>query len=176
MKKGMGKQKGSAFERLICTKLSLWVSGNKRDDLFWRSAMSGGRATVKFKKGQDNKSQHGDVSAIASEGEKLLEKVTVECKSYSDLKINSLIFGTPKSNSLLGFWLTHFKECRIQRKIPFLVAKQNHAPFILLLTTVDVKTQVKPLSVFTNHNCIMYNFNEFIKRIPIRKFLNYAKK
>ena len=37
MRSGGGKQKGSAFEREICKKLSLWFTENERDDIFFRS-------------------------------------------------------------------------------------------------------------------------------------------
>ena len=50
-KPGYGKQKGGEYERTVCKKLSLWVSNGTRDDIFWRSAMSGGRATLQRKKG-----------------------------------------------------------------------------------------------------------------------------
>jgi len=46
MRKGGGKAKGASFERDICRRLSLWVSAGKQEDVFWRSAMSGGRSTV----------------------------------------------------------------------------------------------------------------------------------
>ena len=36
--------KGSEFEREMCKCLSLWWTDSKRDDVFWRSAQSGGRA------------------------------------------------------------------------------------------------------------------------------------
>ena len=64
---GYGKQKGSGFERTICHELSMWISHGKHDDLFWRSSMSGGRATVMFKKGGQNRTQNGDITAIQME-------------------------------------------------------------------------------------------------------------
>ena len=68
-----GKLKGGAFEREICVKLSKWVSYGERDDLFWRSAMSGGRQTVGFKKGINRKNQAGDITAIDPIGQKLID-------------------------------------------------------------------------------------------------------
>src|SRR5215216_6431446 len=38
--------KGPQWEREVCRALSLWVTNGERVDVFWRSAMSGGRATV----------------------------------------------------------------------------------------------------------------------------------
>jgi len=41
--------KGSSFEREICTILSKWWTNNERDDVFWRTAGSGARATTRSK-------------------------------------------------------------------------------------------------------------------------------
>lgn len=77
--------KGSQFERDICKRLSLWwSSGNAfaspRDDLFWRTAMSGGRATVRGRQGRETHGQYGDISATHPQGEELLKLVTIELK------------------------------------------------------------------------------------------------
>ena len=80
MRKGGGKEKGSAYERAICKRLSLYVSKGKRDDLFWRSAMSGGRATLQAKKGKKAQAQAGDITSIAAEGNKLTSTFMIECK------------------------------------------------------------------------------------------------
>jgi len=122
MKPGGGKQKGSTFEREMCKKLSLWVSEGKHDDLFWRSAMSGGRATVRAKKGQTTASGHGDITAVTPGGNVLTDKYVIECKSYADLEWSSFVYGK-------GFvWKTWEILCKISyenSKIPFLILKQN---------------------------------------------------
>ncbi|MBM3120244.1 MAG: hypothetical protein FJ006_12010, partial [Chloroflexi bacterium] len=55
--------KGASFERDISRQLSLWWTHGERDDVFWRSSMSGGRATVRAKKGQKTAYQNGDITA-----------------------------------------------------------------------------------------------------------------
>jgi len=57
-------KKGSKFERDTCRKLSLWFSHGKRDDIFWRTAGSGARATVRAKSGKMTADSAGDISAI----------------------------------------------------------------------------------------------------------------
>ena len=47
-KKASGSRKGTPFEREICKEVSLWWSWGERDDLVWRTATSGGRATSRF--------------------------------------------------------------------------------------------------------------------------------
>lgn len=122
MKSGGGKAKGSQFEREICKKLSLWVSEGKSDDLFWRSAMSGGRATVRAKKGEKTKSGHGDITAVTPEGHLLTDKFVIECKNYADLEWSSFIYG---KGFVWKTWDTLYKISLENNKRPFLILKQN---------------------------------------------------
>lgn len=75
-----GNQKGSAFEREICKALSRWWTDGERDDVFWRSSQSGGRATQRAKKGQSTYGSYGDVAAVDPIGEPLLKVFTIELK------------------------------------------------------------------------------------------------
>ena len=131
MRSGGGMQKGSAFERKVCKQLSRWVSCGKRDDVFWRSAMSGGRATIGLRVGINRSAQAGDVVAIAGEGENFLKHFVVECKSRKNLQIHNLI--TKRSGILWKFWVKHLEECKAFSRLPFMVAKQNQQPILLLL-------------------------------------------
>lgn len=77
----MGKsQKGGAFERQTCRDLSEWLSEGKRDDLLWRSSMSGGRATVRGRKGKTTAGHYGDVAATCPQGEPLTRAFAIELK------------------------------------------------------------------------------------------------
>ena len=130
MKKGGGKLKGGAFERLICSKLSLWVTNGKAGDVFWRSAMSGGRATVGKAKGKDFRRQSGDISAVAPEGHTLTNAFYIECKHVADLQLASFVLN--RAGKLFNFWMKTKAEARAHNKLPMLIAKQNHFPIILL--------------------------------------------
>lgn len=72
--------KGSAFEREICKKLSLWWTGNARDDIYWRSSQSGGRATQRLKSGRSTFGSYGDIAFVDPIGEPLLRLFTIELK------------------------------------------------------------------------------------------------
>lgn len=72
--------KGSAFEREICKLLSKWWTSDERDDVFWRSSQSGGRATQRAKKGQRTYGSYGDIAAVDPIGEPLLRYFTIELK------------------------------------------------------------------------------------------------
>lgn len=72
--------KGSTFERKICKDLSLWWTGGKDDDCFWRSSMSGGRATIRGRKGKRTRGHYGDIAATDRVGELLTSLIAFELK------------------------------------------------------------------------------------------------
>lgn len=87
-----GKGKGSQFERDFSRDLSLWWSGGKRKDLFWRSAMSGGMSTV-----TGCEAQSGDIVAVDAEGFPLLDILCFELKcGYRSCQVNDLLDGLGK--------------------------------------------------------------------------------
>jgi hypothetical protein len=137
MKSGGGKAKGSSFEREICKKLSLWVSEGRRDDLFWRSAMSGGRATVRSKVGKATINQLGDITAIDPLGFPLTDKFVIECKNYANLEWSSFIYG---KGFVWKTWEILFKLSLDNNKRPFLILKQNmQKPLVLFGHTTKGK-------------------------------------
>jgi hypothetical protein len=132
MRRGGGKNKGSAFERKICKQLSLWVSLGKQSDCFWRSAISGGRATVQHRKGVKVR-QSGDICSVSPEGHALTNNWYIECKHYKDLDVASFIL--KGVGNLAKFWRTTKREAERHDKDPLLIAKQNNQP-VLVITTV----------------------------------------
>lgn len=122
-----GKQKGSDFERQICKALSLWVSNGKSIDLYWRSAMSGGRATVK--RGQVR--QAGDITAVAPEGHVLTDVFFIECKAYKTLTLDCFI---KWKGTLIDFWDVAVNEAHKYGKIPMLIVKRNNWPILVCMT------------------------------------------
>jgi hypothetical protein len=75
-----GNKKGSGFERQICKQLSLWWTRGERDDVFWRSSQSGGRATVRSRKGKTTAGSYGDIVALDPIGKPLTDLFTIELK------------------------------------------------------------------------------------------------
>jgi len=125
-----GKQKGAAFERECCKKLSLWLSKGQRDDLLWRSAMSGGRATIALARGRQAANQAGDISTVSAFGAVLVDRFVIECKAYRDLNMFGLLTGR---GNLCDFWEILRSQAEEAKKNPMLIAKQNQRPVILLL-------------------------------------------
>lgn len=129
MRSGGGKGKGSAYERQICKQLSLWVTAGKRVDCFWRSAMSGGRATIAKRKGIDIR-QSGDITAVSPEGHALTNRYFIECKHYRSLDLES--FFIAGKGKLASFWKIALREARKHNKDPLLLVRQNRTPDLVI--------------------------------------------
>jgi len=164
MRAGGGKQKGAAFERWLSKQLSLWLSEGKREDLLWRSAMSGGRSTVALRQAKKLGAQAGDLSSIDKLSHSFIERFMVEAKAYQSLEFQNFIKGTGK---LIDFWNVAKREAKRYDKLPMLVAKQNNHPVIVCLSrkgmlTFGLKAKVKVLD--RDLNIVL--MDDFLKTNP----------
>jgi hypothetical protein len=75
-----GAVKGASFERAVCKQLSLWWTHGERDDVFWRTSQSGGRATQRAKVGKSTSGSYGDITSLDPSGIPLLRTFTFELK------------------------------------------------------------------------------------------------
>lgn len=133
MRKGGGGAKGAQYERGICGKLSLWVSNLARNDVFWRSAISGGRAHImsKRKRGRAFNAQSGDITAIHESGGPLLNAFVIECKHLKDIRLMRAVTG--RKHGLPEIWRKLARECDAAgSKLPMLIARQNRLPDVLM--------------------------------------------
>lgn len=90
--------KGAQFEREMCKAFSLWWTKGKRDDIFWRTSNSGGRATARAKKSLETKWQYGDMGFIDPIGESLIHTVVFEFKrGYQTANLHDF-FDNPEGN------------------------------------------------------------------------------
>lgn len=171
MRAGAGKSKGASFEREVCRRLSLYLSGGRRDDLLWRSAMSGGRATIQFDAGRVNLTQSGDVTAVGMEAYDFVERTFVEVKHYRDLRIaRSIVCGT---GDLVAFWKKTVEESSKYGKRPMLVARQNLYPTLVVTKSSD-DVFGDPVMIVLNHwQAHVRLFDEVTKvRIPLQRGAN----
>lgn len=129
MRAGGSKAKGSAYERQICKALSLWVSSGKAVDIFWRSAMSGGRATVSNRKGVSVR-QAGDITAVAPEGHALTDRFYIECKHVQSLDLEA--FCLTGKGALAKFWRVACREAQQHRREPIIIARQNRTADLVI--------------------------------------------
>lgn len=123
--------KGGSFERWVAKSFSLWMTDGKRNDLLWRTAMSGGRATLQRKRGINNIAQVGDISAIDPEGLRLTKHFVVECKHRNDLNLfGGLALGRGR---LFKYWEKLCEEAEAtESRHPLLIACENRQPTLLL--------------------------------------------
>lgn len=129
MRAGGGKQKGSQFERDVCVALSLWVSKGRRRDCFWRSAMSGGRATVHRARGLSAETQAGDISAVHSSGHALTDLFCIECKHVRDVRFDLFLFGGGPTEK---YWRQANAAAKAYRKRPMLIIKNRAGVYAVM--------------------------------------------
>lgn len=164
MRKGGGKAKGASFERDICRQLSLWVSQGKHEDVFWRSAMSGGRSTVAHAKGKRLAAQAGDISCVHPAGHLFAERFLAECKFYADLNYTGLLTG---KGHLVQFWGETLDEAKRYNKMPFLIAKQNRQPTTICLDIIGMTLLAIPpedaILAAPNKGLYIFDADKFFK-------------
>jgi hypothetical protein len=129
--------KGSQFEREICTQLSRWWTDDARDDIFWRSSQSGGRATVRGRKGKSTFGHCGDVAAVDPIGSPLIEAVTIEIKrGYQHAALADLL-ERPKTakQQIWEAWIQQAYEAQQRAGTPYwmIVAKRNQKQAIVVM-------------------------------------------
>ena len=136
----MKASKGSAFEREICKKLSLWwtkYSDQPREDIFWRTAGSGARAKVRGRKNKKTAGQHGDIAAIDPIGKPFIDLLTLELKrGYNKSTIADLLDKPAKAaKQVYEKWFEQAKESAEQAKSVSwaLIVKHNQREPIIFM-------------------------------------------
>lgn len=132
MRAGGGHDKGAGFERDMCRFLSNWISGGQRDDIFWRSAGSGGLATQAAKKGKIKEFSSSDIAPTHKLAYDLLEIFTIECKFYADMHLQDLPYD--RVSNIATFWKQAKSDAQRVNKEPLMLAKQNRRPILVGLT------------------------------------------
>ena len=147
MKKCSNKAgKGSQFEREFAKLLSRWWTEGERDDVFWRSSNSGGRATIRQASGISTFMQAGDIAATDPIGIPLLEVITFELKrGYTSTTLSDVIdkpngrkpakweqFVTQASNSA---------DCNASYAWALITRRDRRVPLIWYPQKLDIKLQ-----------------------------------
>lgn len=131
MRPGGGKEKGSEFERQTGVKLSLWVSGGARSDLFARNILSGGTFTNKLKKEDRELNMPGDLMAGHPLAFEFLSTFMIECKHYADLNFEAFLFDGGRS--FLGKVMAQSrKQAKHVKLWPLIIARQNRRPTVVI--------------------------------------------
>ncbi len=170
MRPGGGNPKGGAFERKVAVQLSLWMSRDKHQDWFWRTAMSGGRATVFAKKGISLKNQVGDICAIDEKSFKFSNTFYIECKNYKDLGLKNLITGT--HSKTVQWWDKLLEDSFKVDKVPLLIMKQGHMFPLLAMDSLGLVTfgirrkllhrNMSFIAWYPHYDFYMFSFEDFL--------------
>lgn len=164
----LSKQKGALFERIVCRDLSRWISHGEREDLLWRSAMSGGRATISKRKGLVLAKQAGDISAIDPLGHYLTDHWFIEIKHVASLDIESaLLIGKGR---LAAFWRTACHEASEHHLMPMIIAKQNRTDTIMIVprgsllnpTGISAFPHKAKIATFKILECDIFDFGKLL--------------
>jgi hypothetical protein len=164
------KAKGGKFERLVCKALSLWVTRGKSGDCFWRSAMSGGRATVHG----TNVRQGGDIACVASEGHVFTDLFIAECKHERNLDLFAFVL--LRRGRLWRYWQKLSKLALARNKHAMLIAKQNRVPTIVV--TDSPHSASKSVTIEGSEGsavCYMMLFDDMVKE-PFKARVNSRRK
>lgn len=154
------KHKGSTFERQLCRTLSLWVSAGTDDDWFWRSAMSGGRATLRVAK-HGAQRVAGDICATAPGGHALTDYYYIEAKHLQDIELTSFI--VKGKGNLTAIWRSTIKQAEQHGRLPMLVAKQNLMPAIVLLPFLPA-TYVEVAAAVPGRRAYIYILDRLVEQ------------
>ena len=134
-----GRNRGSAFERDVCKRLSLWWSEGEKEDVFWRSTTSGARAT------QTGLGQYGDVCAIDPMGNELLDHFVIELKTgYVNNSLQDMI-DRPNGRKP-SHWEQWITKCEEE------VRKHSTAKHFMIIS----RRKSRELIVLTNFNYVHF--------------------
>jgi len=141
---GNSKNKGNTFERAICKELSLWWSNGTNDNVFWRTASSGGRATQRGKKGKTTSNQGGDITFTDAVGEPFISMFSIEVKKgYPSYELQRILDKSENTKpSILEQWIQQAKKSHESARSHSwaLIAKKDRAQTLIYLPHRDYLT------------------------------------
>jgi len=164
-----GKRKGSNFEREIAKTLSVWVNGESKPYVFWRSPSSGSLATI-----AESMDASGDLIALRPEGKFLTDRFSIELKTgYEDVDFMKH-FKDNKNNIIEDFWKQCIRDARKANKYGMLIfRKKGYQPIIgieLIVNSLIKEVCNLPKSLvllFENDTpaIVFYDFNQFFEKV-----------
>ena len=126
--------KGSGFEREVCKKLSLWLTGGRTDEGLWRTSQSGGRATMRRRGGKRAETHAGDIAGTTPEGEALCRHLCFELKTgYGRWSAQDTLDATQKGRCVFAKFVEQAVEQCPPRKFPVLITRRLGGRAVLWL-------------------------------------------
>jgi len=172
--------KGFGFEREICKTLGKWWTQDldvPRDDIFWRVACSGGRATIRAKQGIKTAYSYGDVTFIDPIGKSFIDSCLIELKRGYTKDISILDFlDKKKGDPLLAKW---WKKARDEQELAgrkytiILFRRDRHISCILL--SLQMARDMEDWFGHTPNESIQVKTTDFnFVVIKLEAFLNWC--
>ena len=164
-----GQRKGGQFERETIAEISKWFTYGARDDVFRRSATSGGRATIRKKKGKKTFGQYGDVAIADPIGQPLLDICTIEMKTgYKNQSLLETVDGKSVQTTYSKFIL----QCQEEQQsagVPFwvLIARRHGQKKMIYMP--------KKLWLLLQRNLRCYTLKDVIPKVRLRFELQNPK-
>lgn len=188
MREGGGKQKGSSFERVVCTALSVWITEGSKSDLFTRNVLSGGKFTISQNTVMDG-GLPGDIAAAHPLAYAFLMLYVVECKHYHDLQLEQLLH-KPFSKTWIGSVIAKVEEqaqdcsrdyilIAKQDRIKELVFVQREVGLRFLSCTHapgrDGSRLIIPYHSLYNNTIMVFKLEDVLTRVDINKLMAYGR-
>lgn len=175
---GYGGKKGAAYERTIAVMFSLWISEGTREDLLWRTAMSGGRATVKRQRGRKAEAQAGDLGSIDPLGDWFTSTFLLELKRYHSFEWHRDVAEPTSATSQkatkrpLEIFLHTVEEAKLAGRLaPLVILRGDRCPD-LVMTTGKGYRKLSPKGVnlskcvtFPHHDCIVFRLDHLLSTV-----------
>ena len=134
-----GSKKGFPFEREMSKVLSLWWTHGVEDNAFWRTQQSGGRATIRARKGKKSKYQYGDLTFDDPIGTPFIDFFLIECKrGYTDkvdvLDCLDVQEGRKTKPEIIEWWdKSQIEKEQGERREVFIIIRRNNRKAVLVL-------------------------------------------
>jgi hypothetical protein len=123
--------KGASFERKISKMISIWWTG--RDDCVWRTAGSGGRATVRLKKNVETLNCYGDLCYTHPLTKNLFDIFVFELKKgYQNVDVLSLVDSFSKVNKIYVWWKKLMRLAERINREPILILERNRKNAVVI--------------------------------------------
>jgi hypothetical protein len=172
MKPGGGKHKGGEWERETCRKLSIWWSGGEYNDLCWRTAGSGSKATMVG----GGQFYFGDIGPVGPLMVPVFRVFSMDAKHYKELDITEVLRDVKKPQ-ILEFWWQTKRDAIKSNRWPLLIYKVN---FLSPLVAFDAQMPWgnSPLMFNGKKSNVIYignkigiiNFDWFLKNVNLTIF------
>ncbi len=175
-KKNRGSAKGGQFERRVCKQLSMWWTDGERDDVFWRTNASGGRATQRAKTNRVTFGQVGDVQANDPIGQPLIDLCVLELKYGYKTHCIFDWFDKPEKQSHYTSWISKLEQEVERCDAPYWLLihqRQNKKPILVMPNKLFKRLPVPP-----ENRCRMrleYASPKTVTIMQLKDFLYYVK-